>query len=350
VRIQAIDERLNRRAIVTGQRVHADFDGCAHLNTVACRADACKTPPSHSETDLRIFQVDAFTATRFTGNPAVVVLDADGHTDATLLAVAREFSHAEVAFVFAANAVDHDVRLRFFNAHKEAPFVGHATVAAHAVLLALGRRGTGVCRQHSGTGIIQVSAHIEPRATGSESVIEFRQTLPELDPPLPFKTTLRVAEALKLPATHLHDVMPARIARKGSSRLLVPVADTRYLENLAPNYDTLISLGSELGTEGFFLFAVNRDSDEIWTESRMFCPALGIPEDPVSGNAHAMLAAYLWDLGQFGKKSATFIGRQGYQMMRPGQVRVRLEIDKGNLIAAHIAGTATLISEGTLAL
>lgn len=299
---------------------------------------------------MRIFQVDAFTATRFTGNPAIVVLDADGQNEATLSAVAREFSHAEVAFVFAANAVDHDVRLRFFNAHKEAPFVGHATVAAHAVLLALGRRTVGVCRQHCGIGIVEVSAQVETRASGVESVIEFRQMAPELDAPLPFKTTLRVAEALKLPATQLHDVMPARIARKGSSRLLVPISDHRHLEHLAPNFDTLVSLGSELGTEGFFLFAINRDSDEIWTESRMFCPALGIPEDPVSGNAHAMLAAYLWDLGQFGKKSTTFIGRQGYQMKRPGQVRVRLEIDKGSLVAAHIAGTATIVSEGTLAL
>jgi PhzF family phenazine biosynthesis protein len=299
---------------------------------------------------LRIFQVDAFTATRFTGNPAIVILDADGQNEATLSAVAREFSHAEVAFVFAANALDHDVRLRFFNARKEAPFVGHATVAAHAVLLALGRRTVGVCRQHCGIGIVEVSAQVETRASGAESVIEFRQTAPELDAPLPFKTTLRVAEALKLPATHLHDVMPARIARKGSSRLLVPIADQRHLEHLAPNFDTLVSLGSELGTEGFFLFAINRDSDEIWTESRMFCPALGIPEDPVSGNAHAMLAAYLWDLGQFGKKSTTFTGRQGYQMKRPGQVRVRLEIDKGSLVAAHIGGTAIIVSEGTLAL
>ena len=299
---------------------------------------------------MRIFQVDAFTATRFTGNPAIVVLDADGLNDATLLNIAREFSHAEVAFVFAADAADHDLRLRFFNARKEAPFVGHATVAAHAVLLTLGRRAVGVCRQKSAIGIVEVRAQIEARATSPESVIEFRQTVPELEAPLPFKTTLRVAEALKLPATQLHDVMPARIARKGSSRLLVPIADHRHLQQLAPNFDTLLSLGSELGTEGFFLFAVNRDSDEIWTESRMFCPALGIPEDPVSGNAHAMLAAYLWDLGQFGKKSTTFIGRQGYQMKRPGQVRVRLEIDKGSLIAAHIAGTATIISEGTLAL
>jgi PhzF family phenazine biosynthesis protein len=299
---------------------------------------------------LRIFQVDAFTATRFTGNPATVVLDADGQNDATLLAVAREFSHAEVAFVFAANAPDHDVRLRFFNARKEAPFVGHATVAAHAVLLALGRRGAGVYRQHSGTGVIGVTARVEQLAGGPATLIEFRQTVPELDSPLPFKTTLRVAEALRLPATQLHEIMPARIARKGSTRLLVPIADPRQLDTLAPNVDTLLALGNELGADGFFVFALNRNSDEWSTESRMFCPALGIPEDPVSGNAHAMLAAYLWDLGQFGKNSTTFIGRQGRQMKRPGQVSVKLEIDQGSLVAAHIGGTAVIVSEGTLAL
>jgi PhzF family phenazine biosynthesis protein len=299
---------------------------------------------------LRIFQVDAFTSTRFTGNPATVVLDADGQSDAVLLAVAREFSHAEVAFVFAASAPDHDVRLRFFNARKEAPFVGHATVAAHTVLFTLGRRGAGTCRQHSGTGIIDVTAHVDPSSTGSGTLIEFRQTAPELDLPLPFKTTLRVAEALRLPATQLHEIMPARVARKGSTRLLVPIADPRQLDVLAPNTDTLLSLGGELGADGFFVFALNRSSEEWSTESRMFCPALGIPEDPVSGNAHAMLAAYLWDLGQFGKNSTSFIGRQGRQMKRPGEVSVKLEIDQGNLVAAHIGGTAVIVSEGTLAL
>ena len=298
---------------------------------------------------MRIFQVDAFTATRFTGNPATVVLDADGQSDATLLAVAREFSHAEAAFVFAAGAADHDVRLRFFNARKEAPFVGHATVAAHTVLFALGRRGNGVCRQHSGTGIIEVAARSDERA-GAETLIEFRQTVPELDTPLPFKTTLRVAEALRLPATQLHEVMPARVARKGAARLLVPIAESRQLDSLAPNNDTLVALGNELGVDGFFVFALNRNGDQWSTDSRMFCPALGIPEDPVSGNAHSMLAAYLWDLGQFGKNSTTFIGRQGRQMNRPGQVNVRLEVDQGSLVAAHIGGTAVIVSEGTLAL
>jgi PhzF family phenazine biosynthesis protein len=300
----------------------------------------------NSEIRLRIFNVDAFTSTRFTGNPATVVLDADGRDDATLISIAREFSQAEVAFVSAATAPDHDVRVRFFNTRKEAPFVGHATIAAHAVLLALGRRGTRVCRQHSGTGIIEVRVHDQ-----GGTMVEFRQTAPELDAPLPFKTTLRVAEALRLPATQLHEIMPARIARKGSTRLLVPVQDARTLDLLTPHFDTLIELGNEIGADGFFVFAVNRVPEElsVSTDSRMFCPALGIPEDPVSGNAHAMLASYLWELGQFGKNTTAFIGRQGRQMNRPGEVSVKLEIEQGSLLAAHIGGSAVIVSEGTLA-
>jgi PhzF family phenazine biosynthesis protein len=296
---------------------------------------------------VRIFQVDAFTSSRFGGNPATVVLDADGQSDALMASVAREFSHAEVAFVSAATAHDHDLRLRFFNARKEAPFVGHATLAAHAVLLALGRRGPGVVRQASGTGIIEVQA----TAAGPDSpLIEFRQTAPELSNPLPLKTTLRVAEALRLPATSLDEMMPARIARKGSSRLLVPVGNARALEGLAPNFDTLLELGTELGAEGFFVFAVNRGAGAqgMTTESRMFCPALGIDEDPASGNAHVMLASYLVEMGQIGIHQSGFLGLQGRHMQRPSQIHVRLERDRSTLIAAHIGGHAVLVSEGTL--
>src|SRR5271165_4132250 len=119
---------------------------------------------------MRIFQVDAFTRTRFTGNPATVLLDADGLDEATLKTIAREYAHAETAFVLAATAPDHDVRLRFFNARKESPFVGHATIAAHAVLLALDRRALGTLRQHSGTGIVEVRAQEALRPAGRETL------------------------------------------------------------------------------------------------------------------------------------------------------------------------------------
>jgi PhzF family phenazine biosynthesis protein len=306
---------------------------------------------------VRIFQVDAFTSTRFGGNPATVVLDADGLSDAVMASVAREFSHAEVAFVAAATAPDHDLRVRFFNARKEAPFVGHATLAAHAVLLALGRRGLGVVRQASGTGVIEVqaTAAVATAAVADSPLIEFRQTAPELSNPLPLKTTLRVAEALRLPATSLDEMMPARIARKGSSRLLVPVGNARALEGLAPNFDTLLELGVELGTEGFFVFAVNgakraaAGTQGMTTESRMFCPALGINEDPASGNAHVMLASYLVEMGQIGIHQNGFLGLQGRHMQRPAQIHVRLERERSSMTAAYIGGHAVIVSEGTLA-
>lgn len=297
---------------------------------------------------MRIFHVDAFTRTRFTGNPATVVLDADGQSDATLSSIAREFANAETAFVLAPTRSDHDLILRFFNARKEAPFVGHATVAAHAVLLELGRRGFRSCRQKSGTGIIDVNAYAEPTGQSDDTTIEFRQSVPELENPLPLKTTLRVAEALRLPGSELHELLPARIARKGSSRLLVPIAHPGALDELAPNFDTLLAIGREIGAEGFFVFAHTLEPHGLSTDSRMFCPALGIPEDPVSGNAHAMLATYLLEHELIDRSKPEFVGRQGRQMQRPGEVAVKLELDDGTLAAVRIGGSAVIVSEGRL--
>ncbi len=300
------------------------------------------------EPTVRIFHVDAFTRTRFAGNPANVVLDADGQSDAALMGIAREFANAETAFVLAASAADHDLNLRFFNARKEAPFVGHATVAAHAVLLALGRRDLRPCRQRSGTGIIEVNVIAEPSSEGEHRIFEFRQSVPELEKPLPLKATLRVAEALRLPVSALHEQMPARIARKGSSRLLLPIAHPTALDALAPNFESLLAIGRDVGAEGFFVFAVSREPQGLSTDSRMFCPALGIPEDPVSGNAHAMLACYLLAHGIIDAATPGFIGTQGRHMHRPGEVRVKLEFDGGALAAVRIGGSAVIVSAGSL--
>jgi PhzF family phenazine biosynthesis protein len=298
---------------------------------------------------MRIFQVDAFTRTRFTGNPATVVLDAEELDEGSHTAIAREFAHAETAFVSRGRADDHDVRVRFFNARKEAPFVGHATIAAHAVLLALGERSTGALRQHSGTGIIEVRATQSLEDDAPATLIEFRQSVSELGPPLELKSTLRVAAAMQLPAGELHPVFPARIARKGATRLLLPVANPQALERLAPRFDALIELGAQLGAEGFFVFALTAGADGISSTARMFCPAIGIPEDPVSGNAHAMLASYLFERGELGRgRGFAFTGHQGAQVGRPGKVSVRLELEGERLAAVHIGGSAVIVSAGTL--
>jgi PhzF family phenazine biosynthesis protein len=293
---------------------------------------------------MRIFQADAFTRTRFTGNPATVILGADRENEAALAAIAREFAHAETVFALEPDAADHDVRMRFFNVRKEAAFVGHATVAAHAVLLAHRGRAPGTLRQKSGTGILEVTAARGESA--AEAFVEFRQTAPALDPDLPLEAVVRVAGALGLPRDLLDARLPARIARKGSSRLLLAVTGEQALNRLEPRFDELLKLGKELGTEGFFAFCVDRGESGLRTRSRMFCPALGIPEDPVSGNAHAMLAAHLLDLEVLSPADQRFTGYQGEQMRRPGCVQVTPEILDGKMVAARIGGHAVIVSEG----
>ena len=295
---------------------------------------------------MEIFQVDAFTKKRFTGNPATVILGADDEPDTTLAAIAREFPHAETAFVLPPDAADHDLRMRYFSARKEAAFVGHATVAAHAVLLASNLRPPGTLRQKSGTGVMDVTA--TGAGSNTECFVEFRQTAPVFDPDMPIVTATRVAQALGLTRESLDERLPVRIARRGSARVLIALPGEHLLNRLEPRFDELLKIGKELGIEGFFAFYAVRDDRGLRTHSRMFCPALGIQEDPVSGNAHAMLAAYLWDRGILNSLDRCFIGFQGDQMRRPGCVQVTLELERERMIAARIGGNAVIVSAGAL--
>ncbi len=293
---------------------------------------------------MRIFQVDAFTSSRFSGNPATVVLDAAGASDQQYAQIAREFAHAETAFVLPAVADDHDVGVRFFNARKEAAFVGHATLAVHHVLLSLGMRDYGEYRQKSRQGIMTVTAE---RGT-ERPLFEFRQTAADLDAPLGVEAKLGIAQALGLSDELLHKTLPAVVARKGSTRLLLPLTSATTLGFIKPNFATLVELGTELGIEGFFPFVAEQHGETVRTRSRMFCPALGIPEDPVSGNAHAMLATYLWRLSELRSFVAQFTGSQGEYVNRAGTVNVRLEVKSGELVAVRIGGHAVTVTEGRL--
>src|ERR1700758_3009709 len=80
---------------------------------------------------LRIYQVDAFTATKFAGNPAAVVSEADALSSDEMQAIAREMNCSETAFLLSPVADDHDIWVRYFTLTSEVPICGHGTTAAH---------------------------------------------------------------------------------------------------------------------------------------------------------------------------------------------------------------------------
>src|ERR1700732_445847 len=124
---------------------------------------------------IQVHQVDAFTRDRFTGNPAGVVLNADGLSEAQMLAIARELNNADTAFILAADNSEHTVRARFFTPRTEIGFVGHATVAAQYVL-SRHPEAPRRQRQKSKAGSVDVEVH----GTDADRSIAIRLSAPPL--------------------------------------------------------------------------------------------------------------------------------------------------------------------------
>jgi PhzF family phenazine biosynthesis protein len=284
---------------------------------------------------VRIFQVDAFTHRPFTGNPAGVVLDAGQLSDPEMQAIARELNNGDTAFVLPPASAAEDVHLRFFTPRKEAPFVGHATLAAHAVLNQLEPRQ--LRRQGGKTGLVEISA--------ADDTLSIRQPAPQLGRVPAGHELEEVLGLLGLDRTQLDPACPARLAGSASTRLLLGLRDSTALDAATPQLQALAALSPRIGAQGYFLFTRSSDAG-TFTESRMFCPALGIDEDPVSGNAHAMLGVYLTEHGLLhGQQDRVrFSGAQGRHVGRPGRVDVEVELGPdGHATAVSIAGRAVIV-------
>ena len=108
----------------------------------------------------RVLHYDAFAPRPGMGNPAGVVLDADGLSDAAMLAIARAVGFNETAFVLPSTIAD--LRLRYFTPGHEVELCGHATVASLVALHQHGRLpGAGFPRRltlETGTGLLPVEA------------------------------------------------------------------------------------------------------------------------------------------------------------------------------------------------
>jgi PhzF family phenazine biosynthesis protein len=254
-----------------------------------------------------IFQVDAFAEQRFRGNPAaVMVLDAFP-ADVTLQAVAAENSLAETAFLVRDGD---DYRLRWFTPLVEVPLCGHATLASAAVVLErLEPRRSGVTF-HTASGPLAVER------TESGYVMSF-PSRPSALVPLP----AGLAEAL--------GIVPTSVLLNSFNYMAV-LETAAAVRGLAPDMAALARMdrpgviATAPGDEGF---------DFV---SRYFAPAKGIPEDPVTGAAHCMLAPY-W-AARLGK--TTF---RAYQASRRGGVVVcRL---KGERV--ELEGSCVFYLEGT---
>ncbi|MBC7983749.1 MAG: PhzF family phenazine biosynthesis isomerase [Candidatus Obscuribacterales bacterium] len=293
----------------------------------------------------RLFHVDAFTRERFCGNPAVVVLDADDLTDEQMQTIAAEIN-AETGFVMSAESTGVDMQVRFFTPQHEVPFVGHVTIAAQYVRAKKDGAPVGKLRQLTGAGIIEV----EVFESQGDCRVALTQSPPSLGPILPDHHRRQVLDALGISSPSLHEECPLQIMVKGSPRLIVGLRSPDLLPQIKPDFAELTRLTPHVGADGYFVFALDHSAKRPTTISRMFCPALGIPEDPVSGNAHGMLGVYLVTHGLLTPKDSkvAFCGFQGQSVKRPGIVEVQVGCVGKVADSVRIEGDAVIVFEAEL--
>jgi PhzF family phenazine biosynthesis protein len=253
-----------------------------------------------------LWQVDAFSARRFGGNPAAVVPLEQWLPDETLLAIAAENNLAETAYLVPEGG---QYAIRWFTPRQEMPLCGHATLASAWVVLNRLEPGRTEVSFSSKSGVLTV------RRSGERLVLDF--PVMKLEGPQRHEG---IEAALGAPPAELH---------RGFQWLAVYDSEAA-VRALAPDFGAL----GKIDVHGVIATARGKECDFV---SRFFAPAAGIDEDPVTGSAHCRLVPY-W-AAKLGKTK--LYARQ--LSKRGGELWCELKGDR-----VLMAGDAALYLEGTL--
>ncbi len=290
---------------------------------------------------LVVYQIDAFTKDKFGGNPAGVVLNADGLTDKQMQLIARELNNSETAFLFPPTADDHDGVIRYFTPLREVPTCGHATIAAMYARALEESLDSCLLRYKTGIGVLP----FEITRNADDYLVTMTQGRFELSDPFSAQTMETLIRALGVRKDDLHDACPVQIASTGHSKVIIGIKSREALNSLDPNFPALTALSKEIGSNGYFAFTFDTNRADLLTLGRMFAPAIGIAEDPVTGNANGPLGGYLTHnrLVQVEDDRFEFLGGQGECLNRFGVVKVRVLMENGNPSVISILGNARMV-------
>ena len=260
--------------------------------------------------EQEIFQVDAFTAEPFLGNPAAVCVMEGPAEEGWMQRVAREMNLSETAFL---HKQSDGYNLRWFTPEVEVDLCGHATLASAHILWETGKaaRDESV-RFNTRSGVLGASRE------GGWIVLDF----PSL-PTEPVDAPAGLGEAL--------GVKPVFVGRSRFD-CLVEVGTEDEVRGAEPDFGEL----AKLPARGVILTSVGGPGRFDFI-SRFFAPGSGVDEDPVTGSAHCVLGPY-WQ-SRLGKSELL-----AYQASkRGGEVRVRVVGER-----THISGQAVTVLRGTL--
>lgn len=283
--------------------------------------------------NILVTVLNAFAGTPRGGNPAAVVLDAEGLPDASMQKVAAGVGLSETAFVQESAAAD--FRIRFFTPAAEVDLCGHATIAAFSLLFRLRRIAPGKHSQETKAGILGV----EVQANGT---VFMEQTLPVFESEI---VRDEVAGSLGIGIDALDPDMPVQVVSTGLRDIMVPVISLRALAGLEPDFDRIAAVSRKHGAVGYHAFSLETIRRST-AHCRNFAPRYGIPEEAATGTSSGALACYLFKHGKISAgRARRQVFEQGYGLKRPSEILVRLKIANHEITGVRVGGRATAAEE-----
>lgn len=296
----------------------------------------------------KLYQIDSFTKEKFTGNPAGVITNADGLSESEMQKIARELNNSETAFIFLSDSKEYDVHLRYFTPTIEVPICGHATIAAHYARAIENNLKPSRIYQKTKAGILPIDILKENddyKIVMTQGKIEFGSFI-EGD------EKEQLVSALGISQNDLLVNHRIQIVSTGHSKVMIGVNNKSIVNHLKPNYDALAKLSGLIQCNGYYIYTMDTEENDILIHGRMFAPAIGINEDPVTGNANGPLGAYLvfHKLVQHDGSQFKFMAKQGEAIGRAGIIEVTVEIENEMPALVRICGEAVIAFQSEIVL
>jgi trans-2,3-dihydro-3-hydroxyanthranilate isomerase len=294
--------------------------------------------------------LDVFTSTKFCGNPLAVVLGADHLSTEQMQTITKEFNLSETTFVMKPENPEHTARVRIFYPGGEMPFAGHPTLGTAALLAELENR-TGGSFETKIT--LELPAGLTPvKLTRIADRVSGTFTAPviphHIEGAMP--TVAQVAKALGLAESEIgfdgHGL--ANIAG-GPRFFYIPVTSRDALARAKVHEPFWTEMLAPLGhMHAGYLYTRGGSHTDTQFRARMYDPGGGIPEDPATGSATALLAAQLLTAEKLGDGTHRWQLEQGYEMGRPSDLRLEADVKAGKLTAVRVGGSAIRVMSGEI--
>jgi trans-2,3-dihydro-3-hydroxyanthranilate isomerase len=276
--------------------------------------------------------VDVFTDRPFAGNPLAVVFGAEALAGEQMLTMAREFNLSETVFVLPVSEAGRGAtyRARIFTPGGELPFAGHPSVGAAVTAARRGLCEPGTVVQECGAGLLPIEvADGRAQLTGGTPTVGG-----ESDPAPLLAATGLVAADLAGPAP--------RTAGCGLEFYYLPVRADAVAKARVD-----AAAAARLGVAKVSVFSW--DPTARAAHARVFCPGVGVPEDPATGSAALGLGVWLVAAGMLpGDGDSAYTVHQGSEMHRPSTLSCTVSARGGVAVRLTVAGTVVPIARGEI--